>query len=401
LAALASGNLNANNNAFSGGTYVYGGTLNVQNPFGLGGYNSGTAATNVSLYGGTLGLLSNAGVANDAITFGNPNSASGGLNVIFDANATINVDHASADTGNAIQIANLYMGNGILTVTGGDSYRLRVLGTTYLEGSAGVFNVNSAAPSGVLELAGTISDNGAGYALIRDSSGTGTLIVSGSSNSYSGGTAITVGTIQVTSIGGTSPLGSGAVVVDPSGTLRIADNTSLNGISGIQVYSSTTSLGMIALDNNFSPNTTVTAAFNSPFGGVIGLAVPVYSGTINEANANADLGLGTGAGQGNSVGVITSEFIGTIDAGHLWEQQLDHVAHGQRGHLSRRLGQHHHLRRRRQYLQRQRSADDRLGHAYAFVCRRRAGLWHRHGDHPQFEQLFGRHDHQQRQHVEH
>ena len=324
---------NANINTFTGGTVLYNGSLIVQNPFGLGGGTvtggsvgtpaggtTGTvggtpvalgaagatyAATGlVNLFGGTLNLQSNAGGVNGTVIFGNPNT--NGLNVQVSSNATINVDRVGANTGNAIQIGNLSIGNATLSETGGSSYRLRVAGTTTLQGSAAIFSPTTAAPV-AMELAGLVTDGGAGFGLTK--AGAGTLIVSGSANTFTGGVAVLAGQLQVTSIGGTSPLGAASgvnVVVDPGASLRFTDPSSLNGVSSLKVFSSINGLGSLTLDNSFNA-TAYTANFSSNYGGVISLATPVFSNSVSLAARELFLGAGGG-------GAGTTEFIGNITA---------------------------------------------------------------------------------------
>jgi autotransporter-associated beta strand protein len=177
LGVFTAGNYLAGNNFYTGGTDIYSGTLTVQNPLGLGGAN-GTTPGAVSLYGGQLNLQSNGAGVNGTIVYGNPNTL--GLNVNVNAPAAVYVDRVGANTGNAIQIGTLNIGNSTLTLTGGNNYRLKVAGATNLLGSAAVLNPTTAGPV-ALELAGVISDGGAGLALNK--TGGGVLIVSGTANS--------------------------------------------------------------------------------------------------------------------------------------------------------------------------------------------------------------------------
>jgi autotransporter-associated beta strand protein len=158
------------------------------------------------------------------IVYGNPNTA--GLNLRILGSATVNADRVSANTGNAIQINTLSIANSTLTVSGGNNYRLLVAGTTSIQGNAAIFSASSNAPQ-VLELAGPITDGGKGFAFTRGGSGTGVVVVSGTSNSYTGGTNVTAGVLQVTGTSGT-PLGTGPVTVYRANILRIAANASLH-----------------------------------------------------------------------------------------------------------------------------------------------------------------------------
>jgi fibronectin-binding autotransporter adhesin len=161
LSAQTPGSVMSGNNTFTGGVDLYNGTLLVQNPYALGGFNNTTPGT-VNLYGGALDLRTNAGGLNGTSIFGNPSTL--GLNIVVRNAATINVDRIGANAGNAIQIGSLSLGNTTLTQTAANTYRLRVAGTTSIQGSASIFNPTSGAPN-ALELMGNVTDGGAGFAL--------------------------------------------------------------------------------------------------------------------------------------------------------------------------------------------------------------------------------------------
>ena len=79
-----------------------------------------------------------------------------------------------------------------------------------------------------------------------------------------------------------TPLGTGLVVVHPGAVLRIADNASLTGISGLKVFSNLTALGVIGLDNGFTPNATINNAFGSPYGAILGMNTQFFAGAIDQ-----------------------------------------------------------------------------------------------------------------------
>jgi hypothetical protein len=56
------------------------------------------------------------------------------------------------------------------------------------------------------------------------------------------------------------------------------------------VFGTASSFGVIALDNDFTPNSALRNGFNSSvFGATFGLAVPVFSGTIDQSRRPRNL----------------------------------------------------------------------------------------------------------------
>ena len=306
LTPQTAGSVMSGNNTFTGGVDLYNGSLIVQNPYGLGGYN-GTTPGLVSLYGGILNLQTNAGGVNGTSIFGNPSTL--GLNIAVLNATTINVDRFSGtNTGNAIQIGSLTLGNTTLSETASNSYRLRVAGTTTIQGSASLFSPGSNAP-GALELMGNITDSGAGFALNK--TGAGYLIVSGTNNTFTGGANVLTSVLQVTGTTGT-PLGTGPVIVNSNAALRIAGG-SLAGVSGIKVYGTAGTFGAISLDTDSTPSEQVMNAFaSSPFGATLNISVPEYNGTINLASTT-DVYVGTNFYSG----VSSFDLLGSILPGRV------------------------------------------------------------------------------------
>ncbi|HEY5310950.1 MAG TPA: autotransporter-associated beta strand repeat-containing protein, partial [Pirellulales bacterium] len=329
---LTIGTTNVNNsvagyNTYTGGTVINSGTLTVQNPFGLGGAallagvpvapgTPGSVQTTpamVTLNGGTLALNMNGDEYDSTIVVGDPTT--NGINVTVTSNSTINVNGVVAGPGDSIQIGDLTVGNNILTVNGSNTFRLLVAGTTTLTGNAGVLSPASAIPSGVLVLAGQIVDGGNGYDLNK--TGGGAVVISGTDNTYSGGTNVLAGTLQVTSnVPGSTALGSGDVVVAPGAVLRLAGENSLNGISSLYVTSTQTALGVVGLDNaGFDPALQITSAggpggtasMKSVYGGAVQIYTPQFNSDINMANVgNGLMSLGAGVNTTFTAGTITA-----------------------------------------------------------------------------------------------
>ncbi|MEI6872074.1 MAG: hypothetical protein WCL08_07305, partial [Verrucomicrobiota bacterium] len=281
---------NAGNNIFSGGVTLNQGVLQVNNPFALGGGpvlggqsvplgtpGAGFASTgDVNLVGGQLNLRSNGGGNDGTIILGNPTT--NGVNVNVRGPVTINVDQLTANTGNSFQIGNLTMTENTLTVSGGNNYRLRVAGTTTLSGAYANFVPNGDI-SGALELAGSITGSGA-LNRVTTFNQIRLLTISGTSNSYTGGTNVVLGMLQVAGNAGT-PLGSGPVKVFPNGVLRIAGASSL-GSAPLSVMGRANAMGMVTLDSSFDPSSILTpSTFSSVYGVGLGIGLPFFNTPLN------------------------------------------------------------------------------------------------------------------------
>jgi autotransporter-associated beta strand protein len=280
---LTLGNITANNifagqNSFTGGVTVNQGILVAQDPLALGGANGSTPGT-VTLQGGELRLNSNGGGPNGTIIFGNP--ASNGLNLAVAGYATVNVNRVSANTGNQIQVGNLSVANSTLSLTGDNSYSLRVAGTTTLGGAYANFATVTRAPT-YLDLAGPITGAGALNKLGGDAFGT--VRISGSGNTYSGGTNIQTGALQVTTTA-SGALGTGPVSVLPGAALRIAGNGSLGGVTALNFNSQINSLPALVLDTDYNPGTGLNGIMkrNGGFGVALQIAVPAFNTALDMA----------------------------------------------------------------------------------------------------------------------
>lgn len=286
----------AGNNTFTGGTEIHGfnttGGINLDNAtFGLGGF--GTAVQpEVNLYSGTLGLLfsnGNTGINgtlgqqfnNQVVKFGSETGDGLTLNVRGPGQINVNQGTVSTNTafgqGNIMQVGTLNMSNATLSLSGGNLYRVRVAGTTTIQGSQAAFQTNSDGPSGALELAGLVTGTGAITKL-----GDGTLrgiVLSNPGNTYSGGTNIVAGDVQVTATSG-SALGSGAIRVFPDGTLRLAGNGSIDGTK-LEVYSRVNALGAVSLDENFNPTVLTSTNFTSAYNSTLQLSQAFFTQPLN------------------------------------------------------------------------------------------------------------------------
>ncbi|HEY5311693.1 MAG TPA: autotransporter-associated beta strand repeat-containing protein, partial [Pirellulales bacterium] len=300
----------AGDNTYTGGTVITQGTLQVLNPYALGGYNN-TLPGDVSMYGGVLDIRSDGGGPKGILIIGNQNTD--GITLDVQGPSTVNVqsDGVVSSVAHNIQVGILNIGEETLTITGANSYSLNVGGALNLSGNYAAFNTTTAAPSGVLEInaSANITDGGAGTALVK--LGTGTMTIDSSNNTYSGGTYVVAGTLQVTATTGT-PLGSGPVQINPAAALRVAGPGSVAGTSSLTVLSAVNSFGAVAVDNDsFDPATVFGSALtNSIYGASLQIDTPTYNQPIDMSTiGNGSMLLGAGGG-------VTAEYLApTLGAG--------------------------------------------------------------------------------------
>jgi autotransporter-associated beta strand protein len=282
------------NNTYTGGTDIYGvgttGGITLNNTtFGLGGFGTTTQPV-VNLYSGTLGLLFSNGTtgvngtngqqfSNVAVRFGADDGVGMTLNVRGPAQINVNQATPSNNTafgqGNLMQVGNLNMSNNTLQLSGGNLYRLKVAGTTTIQGAQATFQTNS--DSTAIQLDGLVTGSGA---INKTGDGTlRTLIFTNTGNNFSGGLNIQAGDVQNTNPS-TNTLGTGAVRVFPEGTLRIAGNGGVNG-ANLQVFSRVNSLGAVVLDDNFNPTVLTSSNFISVYNTTLQLAQPYFTQALD------------------------------------------------------------------------------------------------------------------------
>lgn len=245
----------AGDNTYSGGTTISLGTLRVGN-------------------GGTSGSLGSGDVVDNAA-------------LVFDRSDSVVVDNSINGAGSLTQA-----GSGTLTLTGNNTYSG---GTTI---SSGTLQVGNGGTNGSLG-SGTISDNAAlvfdhsdSIVLSNSISGTGSLTQGGTgmltlvgTNTYSGPTLITSGTLQVGDGGTIGTLGTGAISNNSALVFNRSDSVVVsNTISGA---GSLTQAGagtiILVADNTYT-----------------GLTV-ISSGTLQVGNGGTLGALGTGAISNNSM----------------------------------------------------------------------------------------------------
>ncbi len=300
------------NNTFTGGTDIYGvgttGGITLDNaPFGLGGANGSTPG-GVNLFSGTLSVL----YTGNATTFGIAGGTNGqqynnlvvrigadgtdGLSLNVKGPGLLNVDRSvgAIGQGNIMQFGALNLTDTTLTTTGANLYRARIAGQTTILGAQASIQTNSDGPSGALEFTGQIVGAGA-LNKLGDGSMRG-IVIAGTNNTYSGGTNVIAGDVQVTATSGT-PLASGPVRVFPDGTLRLAGNGSVDGTK-LQVMSRVNALGAVGLDNNFNPTVLTDTNFASVYNTTLQLSQPYFTQPLNLASiADGRVFLGSGLAQ--------------------------------------------------------------------------------------------------------
>jgi autotransporter-associated beta strand protein len=298
-------------NTYTGGTDLFGynqtGGINLNNTTtGLGGGAGGAPVVN--LFSGQLGLLFSNGTTGvngtQGMQFNNQVVRLGGdgtpltLNVFGPALLNVNQATPSSNTafgqGNIMTVGAMNLSSATLQVSGGNLYRARAEGPITILGSQAAIQTNSDGPSGALELAGVISGTGALTKL-----GDGTLrgiVISNPGNTYSGGTNIVGGDVQVTATTGT-PLGTGPVRILPDGTLRLAGNGSVNG-ANLTTMSRVNALGAVMLDDNFDPTVLNSTNFSSVYNTSLQLGQPFFTQALNMSaigDGRAFLGTGVNA----------------------------------------------------------------------------------------------------------
>ena len=309
----------ANVNTMTGGFVMRSGNITLNTPYAF-----GPSGSTLELQGGSILLQPTGFGVGLATIIGSPGATSGGVNVLVNGTSTgFSTDNNGVfGTGfldQYFQFNNLTLGNSTFSSNPAvDSQNLRFAGITS-GGNAAIFNVLTGAGGAgrsVVELSGTIQNTGA-VPFAINKIGTGTVRITGSANTYSGGTNVfTGGAVQVYGTTGT-PMGSGLAVVNPGGSLRIAASSSTTGTAGVRILSSTGALGNLVLDGNFSPDNG-TGAFTSTsmssfLGGAVQIGIPTFAGTINMANigdGNQFLGA-----YGASLGAAGVQFVGTLNAG--------------------------------------------------------------------------------------
>ncbi len=290
---------------------------------GSNNYNIVTGLTNTLYFADTDGFGNN--ITNNAVTIAAGGVSNNGGTINFINNA-VNYTFSSLDaTGITGTTALVQSGTGTVTLTGTNSYN----GATTVSG--GVLQIGNGTTDGSIATSSGITDTASlvynlvgsqSYANIISGSGgtvtklgTGTLTFSGA-NSYTGGTTISAGLLQVGNGGTSGALGTGAVVDNAALLYNQTSTTISNAISGTGTVTNTGNTGGLTIGANiamtssggFNLTTSNAATINTG----VSLSVASGSGIVNATTTSGIFGLtfaGTGtltAGTGGSITIIGS-----------------------------------------------------------------------------------------------
>jgi fibronectin-binding autotransporter adhesin len=320
-----------NNNALTlNGNFTFTGTNNLN--FGTGAVTLGTSAgasRQITASANTLtigGVISNGTTANSLIKAGNGTLTLGGAN-LFTGGVTINAGTVIAGSTTALGPT----ANATLTFGSGSTGKLQLngnsitivdlntnatVGTPVIESGSGTagtdtLTVNTANTD---TYAGVLQD-GSTRLLALTKSGNGTLTLTGT-NTYSGGTALSSGTLQ---LGGSStgsvtngPVGTGTLTLN-GGTLS-SDSTTARSIANAFTFGGDVTLG------NGTNNGTLTLSGAGTLTGSRTLTLNsdiTYSGNIGETGGSFGI-TKAGGGTLKLSGVNTYSGGTTVSAGLLW-----------------------------------------------------------------------------------
>ena len=313
----------AGTSTYTGGTTIANGILQLGSSSALG---SGSLTLNggvLDLNGNPLGVLSLGGSAGEITD----NSSTGGtttLTVVQGGNSTFG---GSIMNGfNSQPLAVVKTGTGQLVLT---NLNNNYIGPTTVNGGTLQLGNGAAGNDGALTATSGVTDNATlvynlygsqtvNYAI----SGTGSLTKTGTgllnlalANSYSGGTTLNSGTLQVGAAGAIpSGPGAGDVTVSTSGVLDLAGNlTNINGLWGGGIVDDSVGGGTLAVGNNGDASTFSGTIQNST--GPVSLEI--VGGTLTLTGTNTYLG-GTTVSNGKlivtnskAIEVGTDLYVGT------------------------------------------------------------------------------------------
>jgi autotransporter-associated beta strand protein len=316
IAFLGSGNLRSANGA---ATLTLSGSSTGANTLAQ-VINDGTsgAATSVTKSGTGLWILSGANTYSGGTTLNTGGTIGIGNALALGSGALVVAQNGLFDnaTGGPLTIANaLTMSGGSPTFTG--SANLAINGAVTISGANRTLTVSA----NTLTLGNAIGDSGQGRSFTK--AGNGTLVLGGASAStYSGGTVVSAGSLQIS---GSATLGSSgsaltvsAGTLDLGGTSQNVGTVTISGASTIQngTLNGTTYLG--TLGSGMAVESAVLdgggATLSHSGGGTLALlGVNTYSGGTTISGAGTIL-LTNDAGLGNASAGLTFSASGTLAA---------------------------------------------------------------------------------------
>jgi autotransporter-associated beta strand protein len=261
------------NNSYSGGTTVNAGTLQALTAGSLG-------TGQVTLTGGALHLINNANTA-----YNN--------NVAVSGNSTIASTKVSGQSGDISHtLGTLSIGANTLTIA---KFFNTTSGTLNFGATTLTGNASFATNAGTNLVLGATSGN---FSITKGTAlATGTLILA-ANNSFTGGTNIDIGTLQVGNGGATGNLGAGSVAIASGATLAFSRNgaatfsNAITGAGGVRVANANS---IISLTNTSHTGSTL-----------------IQNGVLETNNTASNIVLGSNSTFNYGILGLTSNFTGAL-----------------------------------------------------------------------------------------
>lgn len=260
---------------------------------------------------GIAGATSVVKTGTGTATFANTNTYTGGT--------IISGGILQANNGGALGSGTVSIGSATLALAGSGSYTLA--NNVGLGTPGSTIAVSNTSP---VTLSGSVQDiSGTGTGALTKT-GSGTLILVGNSNAWSGSTTISAGTIQVGAGGTTGTLGTGAIVNNGTLAINRSDNVGLSSpISGTgNLVQMGTAILSLTANNTYSGTTTISSGAlsvgNGGTTGTLGTGAVVNNGelgfnrsnTLIVANTIGGTGSVTQAGTGTTVLTANNTYSG-------------------------------------------------------------------------------------------